>query len=189
MVALALAARRPELIEQLVLISAPHTPHPAATAVRELQRRIVGLGRGTAQEAEGLAIARGLAMLTYRTREEFALRFTGGIDCEDPLACSDPGRYLRARGAAYRDVMSPGRFLSLSASIDRHDVDPAAVRVPALVIGAASDQLVPPDQLRALAATLPDARLEILDSLYGHDMFLKEAHRVGALIADFLEQP
>jgi homoserine O-acetyltransferase len=189
MVALALAARHPELVERLVVISAPHAPHPAATAVRELQRRIVALGQQAGEAEAGLGIARGLAMLTYRTTEEFGARFAGGIDADDPLATSAPGAYLRARGEAYRDVLSPGRFLSLSAAIDRHRVDPAEVRAPTLVIGAASDTLVPPDQLEALAAGLPDARLHLLDSLYGHDMFLKEAERIGALIAAFLEQP
>ena len=188
MVALALAARRPELVERLVVISAPQEPHPAATAVRELQRRIVDLGREAGLGEEGLGIARGLAMLTYRTPAEFGERFAGGIAESDPLACSDPGRYLRARGEAYRDVMSPGRFLSLSASIDRHRVDPAAVRAPCLLIGASSDQLVPAAQIEALAAQLPDARLHLLDSLYGHDMFLKQAAEIGPLIADFLEQ-
>jgi homoserine O-acetyltransferase/O-succinyltransferase len=189
MVALALVARRPELVDRLVVISAPHEPHPASTAVRELQRRIVALGREVGQGEAGLGIARGLAMLTYRTSEEFADRFRGGIATENPLETSDPGAYLRARGAAYPAIMSPGRFLSLSAAIDRHRIDPAAVRAPALVIGASSDTLVPPAQLEALAAALPDARLHILDSGYGHDMFLKEADRVGALIAEFLEQP
>lgn len=189
MIAVALAARWPELVERLVIVSAAHEPHPAATAVRELQRRIVGLGRDGGNEVEALGIARGLAMLTYRTPAEFAERFTGGIAEDDPLAVSDPGRYLRARGAAWRDVMSPGRFLSLSASIDRHRVDPADVRAPCLVIGASSDQLVPPSQLEDLASRLADARLHLLDSLYGHDMFLKEAAMVGPLITEFLEQP
>ncbi|MGE0179480.1 MAG: hypothetical protein AB7O91_06645, partial [Sphingomonas sp.] len=157
--------------------------------VRELQRRIVALGRETGEEGEALAIARGLAMLTYRTPAEFGQRFAGGIDTGDPLAASDPGRYLRARGDAYAAATPAGRFLSLSASIDRHRIDPAACRAPCLVIGAASDQLVLPAQLEQLAARLPDARLHLLDSLYGHDMFLKEAAKIGVLIADFLELP
>ena len=189
MVALALAARRPERVRRLVLVSAPAAPHPAATAVREVQRRTVALGLAAGLGAEALSIARGLAMLTYRTPAEFAERFAGGIDSADTLATSDPGRYLRARGDAYPDVMSPERFLSLSASIDRHAVDPGRVPHPTLVIGALSDQLVPPEQLRALAAALPDGRLHLLDSLYGHDMFLKEAKRIGALIVPFLERP
>ena len=37
-------------------------------------------------------------MLSYRTREEFALRFAGGICGEAVLGRSDPGAYLRNRG-------------------------------------------------------------------------------------------
>lgn len=187
MVALALAERWPELVSRLVIISAPAAPHPMSTAIRELQRRIVALGIGGGRAEEGLAIARGLAMTTYRTPEEFEARFAGGIDGADPLSVSAPGAYLRACGSRYSEIMSPGRFLSLSASIDRHRVDPRAISHPALVIGASSDRLVPPGQSRALAGALPDARLHILDCLYGHDMFLKEAEAIGALIAPFLE--
>jgi homoserine O-acetyltransferase len=84
--------------------------------------------------------------------------------------------------------MSPERFLSLSGSIDRHRVDPAKIAAPALVLAAASDRLVPPEQSRDLAAALPDAELHILDCLWGHDMFLKEAARLGELVGPFLEE-
>lgn len=188
MVALALAARRPELVAKLVIISAAHEPHSAATAQRELQRRIVGLGIAAGRDLEGLSIARGLAMTTYRTPEEFGARFAGGIPDADPLGVSEIGAYLRARGDVYGEVMSPRRFLSLSASIDRHQVDPAEVRAPALLIGASTDRVVPPAQMQALAGLLPDAELHIVDCLYGHDMFLKEAERVGALVGPFLER-
>ncbi|GAA4815972.1 homoserine O-succinyltransferase [Sphingosinicella ginsenosidimutans] len=187
MIALALAEARPELVDRLVIISAPAAPHPAATAIREIQRRIVALGLETGRGAEAQSIARGLAMTTYRTHEEFAERFAGGIPAADPLSISAPGAYLRARGDAYGEVMSPQRFLSLSGSIDRHRVDPSAIAARTLVLGASSDRLVPPEQSRELAAALPDAELHILDCLWGHDMFLKDAARLGALIGPFLE--
>jgi homoserine O-acetyltransferase len=187
MVALALAERHPERVARIAAISAPAAPYPAATAARELQRRTVALGLAAGRGDEGLSIARGIAMLSYRTPEEFGARFAGGIPCEDPLGTSEAGAYLRARGEAYRDVMSPERFLSLSASIDRHRVDPARIACPVLLVGAATDQLVPPSQLEALAALLPDADIHIFDCLYGHDMFLKEAHRLAPLIARLLE--
>jgi homoserine O-acetyltransferase len=83
--------------------------------------------------------------------------------------------------------MTPERFLSLSASIDRHRVDPARIAAPVLLIGAESDQLVPAGQLRDLAASLAGpAELHLLPCLYGHDMFLKEAETVGRLVAPFL---
>lgn len=188
MIALALAEARPELVAKLVIISAPAQPHPAATAIRELQRRVVALGIATGRPQEGQSIARGIAMTTYRTQEEFAGRFAGGIPDADPLSISEAGAYLKARGDVYREVMSPERFLSLSASIDRHDVDPARITCPALVLAASSDRLVPPEQSEALAAALPNAELHILDCLWGHDMFLKDAQRLGALVGPFLEE-
>ena len=83
--------------------------------------------------------------------------------------------------------MTPQRFLSLSASIDRHKVDPARIGVPALLIGADSDQLVPPIQMQELAKALAGpVQLHLLPSLYGHDMFLKDADKVSALVEAFL---
>ncbi|HEY0013466.1 MAG TPA: alpha/beta fold hydrolase [Allosphingosinicella sp.] len=187
MVALALAERHPERVARVAALSAPAAPHPAATAARELQRRTVALGLASGRGEEALAIARGIAMLSYRTREEFGARFAGGLPSEDPLAASEAGAYLRARGEAYRDVMTPQRFLSLSASIDRHEIDPGRIACPVLLIGASSDQLVPPCQLEALAAALPSSELHIFPCLYGHDMFLKETARIAPLVARFLE--
>jgi homoserine O-acetyltransferase/O-succinyltransferase len=187
MVGLALAEAEPERVGRLVIVSAADEPHPASTAARELQRRVVALGQLAGCGDEALTIARGLAMLTYRTPEEFGERFEGGIEDESTLCCSEPGAYLRSRGQAFRSVMSPGRFLSLSASIDRHVVDTSKIDAPCLIIGADSDQLVFAEQLRRLADRLgPKAELHLLDSLYGHDMFLKEAERVGRLIEPFL---
>jgi homoserine O-acetyltransferase len=187
MVALAFAELFPERVGKLVVISAGAVPHAAASAARELQRRVVALGIESDRGEEALAIARGMAMLTYRTSEEFAERFPGGIEETCPLTASAPGAYLRSRGQDFLAVMSPERFLSLSASIDRHAIDPAKIGCPVLLIGAQSDQLVPPVQMKALASELAGpAELHLLPCLYGHDMFLKEAEAVGRLVQPFL---
>lgn len=187
MVALAFSQAHPDRIERIVVLCADAAPHPTATATRELQRRVVRLGLDLGKGDEALAIARGMAMLTYRCPTEFGARFSGGIAGDDPLAGSEPGAYLRARGEAFRSVMSPGRFLSLSASIDRHRVDPGRIATPALLIGAQSDQLVLPSQMEVLASGLAGpAELHLLPSRFGHDMFLKDADRVSALVAPFL---
>jgi homoserine O-acetyltransferase len=187
MVALALAELEPERVGRLVIISAGAEPHAAATAGRELQRRVVALGLETGRGEESLAIARGMAMMTYRTRDEFAERFEGGIDDPCPRSASEPGSYLRARGEDFLSVMTPERFLSLSASIDRHRVDPSQIKAPVLLIGAESDQLVTAGQMRSLAGRLGGpAELHLLPCLYGHDMFLKEAEAIGCIAAPFL---
>ena len=187
MVSLALAEAEPHRVDRLVVISGSAEPHPQSTAARELQRRVVELGLQSGHGDEALAIARGMAMLTYRSPAEFRERFTGGINGPAALCCSDPGNYLRARGEAFRTTMSPQRFLSLSASIDRHRVDPRRIDAPSLIIGATSDQLVFADDLRRLAEELSGAsELHLLESLYGHDMFLKETTRIGEIVAPFL---
>jgi homoserine O-acetyltransferase len=187
MVGLALAQSAPERVERLVVISAAAEPHPQSTAARELQRRVVSLGLASGRGEEALGIARGMAMLTYRSPVEFEERFDGGISDPAACSCSKPGAYLKARGEAFRSVMSPERFLSLSASIDRHCVDPSKIRAACLIIGATSDQLVFPGDLRNVADRLAGtSELHLLDSLYGHDMFLKEADRVGKIVASFL---
>ena len=69
---------------------------------------------------------------------------------------------------------------------DRHRVDPSRIAAPCLIIGASSDQLVFPDDLRKLAEDFGGAEVHILDTLFGHDMFLKESIRVGQIIEPFL---
>jgi homoserine O-acetyltransferase len=186
MVALAFAERAPANVERLVIISAPASPHPYATGIRELQRRIVELGLQNGGPDAALSIARGLAMLSYRTPRELAERFEGGLLSDEALNTSDIGAYLRGRGEVFATVMTPHRFLSLSASIDRHRVTPENVQSQTLLIGATTDQLVPPEQLIELGARLNgSSQLHLIDSLYGHDMFLKEPVEISQAITRF----
>jgi homoserine O-acetyltransferase len=187
MVAMAWAGRHAGPGTQFVIISADAEPHPMATATRSLQRRIVRLGRDHDCAVEALNIARGLSMLSYRTPGEFADRFRGGTVGSDPLGPSEPGSYLSARGEAFTRLMSPGRFLSLSASIDRHRVDVSTIGNSTLLVAVEEDQLVPPDQMRGMVGQWGgDHQLHVIRSVYGHDAFLKEAPLLSGLINKFL---
>lgn len=179
MVALAFAAAFPARIGRAFVISAAHVSHPMTTALRSIQRRIVALGLATGTGREALAIARGLAMTTYRTSEEFAERFAG-----EPAGTRWPVEdYLEARGAEWAGRYSPERFLALSLSLDLHQVDPAAIRVPVTLVAVKEDRLVPFEQVRALHRELPvRAGFHALSSVYGHDAFLKEPAALGAIL-------
>lgn len=188
MVALAYAQRFKPRATRLVVISAGASPHPMATAARSMQRQVVSLGVRNNAGPEALVIARGMGMLTYRTAKEFGERFEGGIEDCDPTSLSEPRRYLDARGLAFAKVMPPGRFLSLSASIDRHRIDPEAIDTPALLIGVEEDHVVPIEQMEWLAGRLGgETSFRAINSLYGHDAFLKEPALIGGLIASYLE--
>ncbi|HVF35095.1 MAG TPA: homoserine O-succinyltransferase [Candidatus Saccharimonadia bacterium] len=178
MVGLAFASRHGARLGRLVAISGAHRAHPDATAARVVQRRIVALGDGS---AESLALARGLAMLTYRSARELGERFDDAPRVDSGvvrLACED---WLDACGARFATKFTPRAFLRLSESIDLHRVDPATIRVPTTLIGVVEDRLVPIAELEALAASIGGAcRIDRLRSRYGHDAFLKEPAAIAA---------
>lgn len=188
MIGLALAAQYPELLERLCVISAAHRAHPMATAIRGIQRRILKLARAQGCPEEGVALARQLAMTTYRTADEFEARFAS--DPRGPAAgdAYDVCEYLISRGRAFAEKMPIERLLLLSDSMDRHRLDPASITIPTLVIGVASDRLVPLEDMRRLATTLAGpARLVELQSVFGHDAFLLETETLTPLLASFCE--
>lgn len=188
MVALAFGAAHHARAGRLVVVSGAHRPHPLATAWRSVQRRIVRLGLEHGAGREALAIARGLAMTTYRSAAEFGARFDGDAVRDDRAFRFPVDAYLDARGEAFAARVLPEAFLCLSESIDLQDVDPARVRTPATLVAVTSDVLVPPEQMRELAGRLgAPCRLAEIESLYGHDAFLKEDALLAPLIAEALE--
>ena len=191
MVALALAALRPERVRSLVVISATHESHPFAIAWRSLQRRVLGLGIDNDCARDALAIARGMGMLSYRSAQEFGERFARSQPerLEDGRLRFEVEGYLEARGQAFVENFDATSIRVLSEAIDLHRVDPSSVSTPTTLVGARSDLLVPPAQLEELHASLAGpSRLEFVDSLFGHDAFLKEREAIGGRLASWIEE-
>jgi len=173
--ALALAAQVPERVRRADILCAAARPHPMASAWRAIQRDIVQLALEVGQGAHGVDLARRLAMTIYRTPEEFQARFAAGTG-------EDVCDYLAARGAAYAACTSPQRFLALSHSMDAADIPVERITAPVRFLAVRSDRLVPPGDIRATAARMARASVHEIDSLYGHDGFLKETGAVNAFL-------
>lgn len=187
MVGLQFAARHRTRLQRLVAISGADCPHPYASAWRALQRRIAVLGRSEGGSRDGLSLARQLAMLSYRTPEEFAERFAAPAALVDGAAVCASTDYLQACGASYVARTPLTAFLRLSESIDLHAVAPAAVTVPTVLVAIEGDRLVPKQTLIDLAERLPRLRrLHLLRSHYGHDAFLKETAAIAAILVNSL---
>jgi homoserine O-acetyltransferase/O-succinyltransferase len=183
MTALAFAARHPEKVEKLVLLAGAHRAHPLSTAQRAIQRQILRLGQASGQVTQALSLARQLAMTTYRGSEEFAQRFAGSPDYRDGRFHFPVEDYLEHAGRRFVERFDLERFLALSESIDLHDVSPESIGVPATLIGFPSDRLVPLADLCELQRRLRGAAtLEVIDSPYGHDAFLKETRQLAPLL-------
>ena len=188
MIGLAFAAEFPELLDRLCVISAAHRAHPMATAIRGIQRRILKLAQAQGCAEEGVALARQLAMTTYRTPDEFQARFASVPKGSAAGDAYDVCEYLISRGQAFAGKMPIERLLLLSDSMDRHRVDPGQITTPTLLVGATSDRLVPLEDMRALAATLAGpAELVELQSTFGHDAFLLETESIARLLVNFCQ--
>ena len=151
---------------------------------------------------DGLALARRLAHWSYRSREEFTLRFG-----RDPQGDEDPlggGRfavesYLDHHGVKLTTRFDAASYVVLTGSMNSHDVgrDRGGVRAAlanvdahVLVAGVDSDRLYPLEEQHALAHHLRvrGERATLIRSPYGHDGFLIELPQVGALIAKLLDR-
>lgn len=187
MVALAFAERHPRSVGRMVLLAGAHRAHPLSTAQRSVQRGIIRMGLASGQVDEALSLARQLAMTTYRGSEEFARRFNGAPEFREGRFHFPVEDYLEYQGRRFVERFDAERFLALSESIDLHEVNPEQVQTPATLIGFPSDRLVPLSDLCELQRRLRGAAtLEVVDSPYGHDAFLKEPTQLAPLLRDAL---
>lgn len=189
MVGLAFGARHSDRLARLLVFCAAHRSHPMATGLRGLQRRIVELAAEAGREPEGLALARELAMTTYRTSEEFEKRFVSVPTWEEGSPHFAVEKYLRVQGERFIRRFDGRAFAVLSQSLDLHDVDPALIRVPTTVVSVDSDTLVPPWLVAEMVRRLPGTGRTIrVASNFGHDAFLKERTVVGRVIRHVLAE-
>ena len=193
MVALAFAELFASRVSGLVLLCAAHRTHPMATAWRSIQRSVVRFGEDRGAPAEGLALARALAMTTYRSADEFERRFDFRPERSsfDPASLDFQGGavrfpvqdYLEARGGAFASAFDAASFLSLSTSIDTHCVDPALVTCRTTLVSFDTDALVPPWLVEEFAEAAPGVCEHVrLHTAFGHDAFLKEPKSVSSVV-------
>ena len=188
MVLLAFAEQNPTRFGRQCLLGAAHRPFPMGVAWRGIERRAIELGIAAGDINAGLKLARELAMTTYRSPEEFSQRFNSEQISQSPIRFDVDG-YLENCGAKYHEIMPAMRFLALSESIDLHRVDPAKITTPTLLVATDSDRLAPPSEIELLHAELAGpSEMVTINSIFGHDSFLKEYDTLGPLISDFIAE-
>jgi homoserine O-acetyltransferase len=150
---------------------------------------------------DGLAIARGIGQVSYRTASEFQGRFGRSAQAaEEPLK---GGRfavesYLQHHGDTLAERFDPNSYIVLSEAMNHHDVGRgrggihralAGVSAAVTVAGISSDRLYPLELQEELARLLPGSKpVTVIESASGHDGFLLEIEQVGAIVASALSQ-
>ncbi|HEX6927420.1 MAG TPA: homoserine O-acetyltransferase [Longimicrobiaceae bacterium] len=187
MVGLEFAASYPELTRTSVIFAAPAAHTAAAIGWNHIQRQAIALG-----SEQGLAVARMVGMMTYRTAVEFQERFgrergPNGFQVES---------YLNHQGEKLVKRFDPESYLMLMDAMDAHDVGRGrggfvealrAVRGRLIGVGIPGDILYSDEDVRAWTDPV-GAEYRQIDSIHGHDAFLIEVDQVAAILADALEE-
>ncbi|SHL27877.1 homoserine O-acetyltransferase [Pseudonocardia thermophila] len=146
----------------------------------------------------GLAVARRMAHLSYRSPYELQTRFgRKPQDGEDPFT---GGRYavesyLDHHGDKLVRRFDAGSYVRLTEMMNAHDVGRgrggvaaalARVRARTMAVGISTDRLYPVADQEEVARGIRGAELRVIDSPYGHDGFLIEWEAVSRHVEDLL---
>lgn len=192
------ACLEPERFDLLCLLATNAKHSPYGIALNETQRmalradHTLGTDHPEAGRA-GLEAARALAVISYRHYLTYhATQQEAEPDRIDDFRASS---YQRYQGYKLWKRFDPLCYYALTRSMDSHDLGRGrggvavalrAITCPTLIISIDTDVLFPTEEQSILSRHIPNARLDVMQSDYGHDGFLVETPTIGKLLADFL---
>jgi homoserine O-acetyltransferase len=195
MVALEVALERPGEITRVVPIAAPARIGQLAVGWDHIQLEMIDrLG------ADGLDLARELAMTTYRSEIDFEQRFAGRIE---PDGSPSVVSYLRHQGRKLLERFDEETYKSLVRAMDTHDIGRgrggevaalhklAAYGTQLTGVGIEGDILYGTNQVRAMVESAKEAGMDAayreIRSTKGHDAFLVEWDQLQTILAEALK--
>ena len=140
----------------------------------------------------GIEAARAMAMITYRTPENYKEKFSREVHPDKQIFQVES--YLQYQGKKLAERFDANTYIILSQAMDTHDVSRGRgtlkevlgnLKIPVLVVGFDSDQLYPIHEQKELADLLPNSTFAELSSPYGHDAFLIEFKQLNAQLKPF----
>jgi len=212
--AMEMVIKSPKSAERLALLAAPPFTTADQIALNTVQleaiRSDANFAGGSYYDAKpgfgphrGLALARRMALLNYRSPKELNERFGRTWQSKvSPL--TEAGKYavesyLDFHGNKFVRRFDANSYVTLVNAMSSHDVGRGhdsveaaleTISCPTLVIGVDSDRLFPLSGQQLIADSingeLHGGKLHVIQSEYGHDGFLIELDVVGKLLRDFL---
>ena len=186
MVALEFVASFPGRAERAAVFAAPAAQPAVAIAWSHVQREAIRVGG-----AEGLRLARQVAMISYRSPEGLQQRFARQAGTQEAFRVQE---WLRAHGARLEARFDAASYLALLDAMDTHDVSRGRGGIGERLreshtrlfgVGIPGDLFAPvesvQDWVRAAGGTYRE-----IHSAHGHDAFLIEQDRVAHLLTEAL---
>jgi len=195
----------PDFVETIVPIATAAQHSPWAIGLNESARMAImndpawKNGRYTQQPQDGLALARAIAMVTYRSPLSFQQRqgretLNGNGNTPNPFDNAPRYQiesYLQYQGKKLVKRFDANSYIAITRAMDSHDVARgrgsleetlSSIKAKTLCIGINSDVLYPAGEQRQIAAAIPHARYAEIDSIHGHDAFLIEFDQLERML-------
>lgn len=165
-------------------IAAPAVQTAWGAGWNHIQLEALALGDGS----RGLALARAVGMMSYRTEREFETRFGADAEARDDRTMAS---YLEHHGRRLVERFDAVEYERRVRAMDTHDagrgrggwraaIAPHADRITA--VGIAGDALYSAESVEAWARG-SGAGFAVMRSIHGHDAFLLERLQMRAIIA------
>ncbi len=183
------AIDNPALFERICLLATNAKMSPWAIACNETQRMALSAGK------EGIKAARAIAMLTYRTYDIYNQRQEE--ESREILDDFKASSYQQYQGEKFQNRFDSHSYYCLSKAMDSHHVGRARggvanalarIQAKTLIIGIKSDLLFPIQEQKLLKKHIKNARIKIIESIYGHDGFLVETEIISKTLKKFLKR-
>lgn len=187
--------------QSAVLIGMGKAHRPRAIGISHTQRQAIyndphwndGYYPEGQPPKEGLALARQIAMISYRSDTDYQQKF--GRKLQDGTDYFEVESYLGYQGYKLVNRFDAVSYVRLTQAMDSHDVARnrgsyekvlGNIQIPVMVIGIDSDNLYPVEEQYELVRLLDNSRYRRLKSPHGHDAFLIEFEQLNNIINPFL---
>ncbi len=146
----------------------------------------------------GMALARGIGQISYRTADELEKRFGHGAqDGTSPLHGGSyaVSSYLAFHGQRLASRFDPNSYIVLSQAMNHHDLGRhrgglakalSNVQATVTVAGIDTDRLYPLHLQKELGRLLDSEPVHVVHSDVGHDGFLVETEAIGRILRNAL---
>jgi homoserine O-acetyltransferase len=201
------AIMQPTLFEKIAVIACGAKMTPWGIALNEAQRMAIEADPSISAEnvasitnledlkrigGRGVAAARAIGMLSYRSYEGFNIAQADDRDLLDEFRVQS---YQRHQGQKLQKRFDALSYLSLSKTMDSHNVGRQRggiakalnqIQAQALVVGIQTDILFPLEEQATIAAHIPHVQFAHINSKFGHDGFLIEFDQMYQFLKKFL---
>jgi homoserine O-acetyltransferase len=194
------AILQPQIFEYIIPIACNAFHSPWGIAFNEAQRLAIEADPTWKENdaragMEGLKAARAMGMISYRHYDTYAE--TQSEKSPDKINDFRAATYQRYQGEKLANRFNAFTYWLLSKMMDSHHVGrkresaEAALKqinAKALIIGIENDILFPLSEQKYLCEHIPNATMEVITSIYGHDGFLVEFDQLKKIITHYFNK-